>query len=200
MFRQVPVLPVVLPLAAAALAALLGSLRRRGRLTAPRALVALALCVYLAGVVANTVFPIYLDKPVGDASWTSQAVLVPFADYEVADALMNVAVFVPLGILLALVLERSSWWRPVVAAAGVSLVIEVVQLLSTHLLGSGHVADVNDLLWNVVGGAAGVAVLAVAARVPVTRGHVERFRWDAAPAPAIAADAEPSRRVTADAG
>ncbi|MET0434616.1 MAG: VanZ family protein [Cellulomonas sp.] len=198
MFRQVPVLPVVLPLAAVALAVLLGSLRRRGRLTAPRALVALALCVYLAGVVANTVFPIYLDKPAGGAPWTSQAVLVPFAGYEVADALMNVAVFVPLGILLALVLERSSWWRPVAAAACVSLVIEVVQLLSTHLLGNGHVADVNDLVWNVVGGAVGVALLAVAARVPATRGHVERFRWDVPPA--TAAGAEPGRRATADAG
>lgn len=198
MFRQVPVLPVVLPLALAALAALLGSLRRRARLTTPRALVALALCVYLAGVVANTVFPVYLDKPVGDAPWTSQVVLVPFADYEVADALMNVGVFVPLGILLALVLRRSSWWRPVVAAAGVSLVIEVVQLLTTHFLGSGHVADVNDLLWNVVGGAAGVAVLAVAARVPATRGLVERFRWDAPPT--AAAGSGPARLVPADAG
>ena len=179
MFRQVPVLPVVLPLAAAALAALLWSLHRRGRLTGPRGLVALALSVYLAGVVANTVFPIFLDKPVSRGAWLSQVVLVPFADYEVADAITNVAVFVPLGVLLALVLGRSAWWRPVAAAAGVSLGIEVVQLLTTHFLASGHVADVNDLLWNVVGGSVGVALLAGAARVPATQGLVDRFRWDA---------------------
>lgn len=181
MFRQVPVLPVVLPLAAAALAALLWSLHRRGRLTAPRALVALALCVYLAGIVANTVFPIFLDKPARPGSWAGQVVLVPFADYELADALLNVAVFVPLGVLLALVLRRSSWWRPVAAAACVSLAIEVVQLLTNHVLGSGHVADVSDLLSNVVGGALGVALLAAASRVPWARRRVDRFRWDGDP-------------------
>ena len=180
MFRQVPVLPVVVPLAAAALAALLWSLHRRARLTAPRALVALALCVYLAGIVANTVFPIFLDKPARGAAWTGQVVLVPFADYELADALLNVAVFVPLGVVLALLLRRSSWWRPVAAAAGVSLAIEVVQLLTNHYLGSGHVADVSDLLSNVVGGALGVALLAGVERVPWARAWVDRFRWDAA--------------------
>jgi glycopeptide antibiotics resistance protein len=188
-FRQVPVLPLVLPLAAAALAALLWSLHRRGRLTGPRALVAVALSVYLAGVVANTVFPVFLGKPVSSAPWTSQVVLVPFADYDVADAVMNVAVFVPLGVLLALVLGRSAWWRPVAAAAAVSLAIEAVQLVTTHLLGSGHVADVNDLLWNVVGGSVGVALLAGAARVPATRGLVDRFRWDARAAEVTAAPA-----------
>lgn len=196
MFRQVPVLPVVLPVAAGALVVLLGSLHRRGRLTAPRAAVALALCVYLAGIVANTVFPVFLDKPVGDAPWASQVVLVPSADYEVADAVMNVAVFVPLGVLLALVLGRSSWWRPVAAAAGVSLAIEVVQLLTTHYLGSGHVADVDDLLWNVVGGALGVALLAGAARLPATRGLVDRFRWDAPTADASFSTAQAREGAT----
>nr|WP_237728198.1 VanZ family protein [Cellulomonas sp. APG4] len=155
------------------------SLHRRGRLTVQRGAVALALCVYLAGIVANTVFPIFLDKPVGDAPWSSQLVLVPFADYEVADAVMNVAVFVPLGVLLALILGWSPWWRPVAASAAVSLAIEVLQLLTNHFLGSGHVADVSDLLSNVAGGAVGVALLAGAARTSWGRVAVTAFRWDA---------------------
>ncbi len=63
MFRQVPVLPIVLPIAIVAFLGLLWSLQRRNRLSLPRAALAAALCVYLAGVIANTVFPIFLDKP-----------------------------------------------------------------------------------------------------------------------------------------
>lgn len=183
MFRQVPVLPVVVPLAAAALAVLLAVLARRGRLTAPRAAVAVALCVYGAGVVANTVFPIFLDKPAADAPWDAHLALVPLVDYEVADALMNVAVFVPLGVLVPLLLARSSWPRVVLVAVGVGLGIEVSQLITARLLGGGHLADVNDLLFNVLGGALGYGLLRAGTRVPRAAALVDRFRWsDPAPA------------------
>lgn len=59
-FRQIPVLPVVLPVVAATLVVLLWSLHRTGRLSIPRTGVALVICAYLGGVIANTVFPIYL--------------------------------------------------------------------------------------------------------------------------------------------
>ncbi len=135
MFREVPVLPVVIPLGAVVLALLLWRLHRTGRLTVPRAAVALALAVYAAGVVANTVFPIFLDKPVTSAPWDAHLVLVPLVDYEVADALTNVLVFVPLGMLVPLLLTRTSWWRVVLAAAAFSLAIEVTQYVTAHLLG-----------------------------------------------------------------
>ncbi|VTR76087.1 VanZ family protein [Cellulomonas hominis] len=177
MFRQVPVLPVVVPLAAATLAVLLWSLARRGRLSVPRAALALALCVYAAGIVANTVFPVFLDKPAGSAPWSDHLALVPLAGYEMADAVMNIVVFVPLGMLVPLLMVRPSWWRTVAAAACVSLGIEVTQLVTAHLLGGGHLADVNDLVFNVVGGAAGYLLLAAVTRVPWAAALVERFRW-----------------------
>lgn len=176
-FHQVPVLPVVVPLAAAVLVVLLWSLRRRGRLSVPRASVALALCVYAAGVVANTVFPIYWDKPARTAPWSSYLVVVPFADYEVADAVMNVLVFLPVGILVPLVLVRVSWGRVLGAAAVFSAVIEGTQYVTAHVLGGGHIADVNDLIFNVLGGAAGFAVFSVLSRVPVIDDLVRQFRW-----------------------
>ncbi|WP_282944131.1 VanZ family protein [Cellulomonas endometrii] len=177
MFRQVPVLPVVVPLAAATLTALLWSLARRGRFSVPRAALALALCVYAAGIVANTVFPIFLDKPASSAAWGDHLALVPLAGYEVADAVMNIVVFVPLGMLVPLLMVRPSWSRTVAVAACVSLGIEVTQLVTAHLLGGGHLADVNDLLFNVVGGAVGYLVLAAVTRVPRARALVDRFRW-----------------------
>lgn len=174
MFREVPVLPVVVPLAAAVLLVLLWHLRRRDLLTAPRAAVAVALCVYAAGVVANTVFPVYLDKP-HEAVW--QLYLDPFAPYDVADAVTNVVVFVPVGVLVPLVLPRSPWWGTVAAATGFSLAIELSQYLTGNLLGGGHVADVHDLLFNVLGGVLGLVLLTAVVQVPVLARPVDRFRW-----------------------
>ena len=183
MFHQVPVLPVVVPLAAAVLTGLMWSLLRSGRFSVPRAAVALALCVYAAGIVANTIFPIFLDKPVSTSSWGSHLAVVPFADYEIADAVMNVLVFVPVGILVPLLTSRASWRRVVAAAAVLSLTIEVTQLVTAHLLGGGHIADVNDLIFNITGGAVGFALFSVLLRGRSFSAFVDRFRWHATEAP-----------------
>lgn len=177
MFQQVPVLPVVVPLAAAVFAGLTWSLIRSGRFSVPRAAVALALGVYVAGIVANTVFPIFLDKPVSCAPWASHLAVVPFADYEVADAVMNVLVFVPVGVLVPLLMARASWRSVVVAAALLSLAIEVTQYVTAHLLGGGHIADVNDLIFNIIGGAVGFALFSVLVKIPFVSAVVDRFRW-----------------------
>jgi len=176
-FHQVPVLPVVVPLAVLVLAGLLWSLHRTRRLTAPRAAVAVVLCVYVAGVVANTVFPVFTDKPARSGSWGDGLALVPFAHYEVADAIMNILVFVPVGVLVALLAARARWWTALIVSAVFSLGIEVTQHVTAHLLGGGHVADVNDLLSNVAGGVLGFLVLAALVRVPAVAARVDRFRW-----------------------
>jgi hypothetical protein len=65
-FRQVPVLPIVVPIAEVNFLVLL-YLHRRDRFSAPRATVAFSCCVYAAGVVANALFPICLNKPARNA-------------------------------------------------------------------------------------------------------------------------------------
>ena len=170
-------LPVVVPVAAAIFVTLLWHLRRHDRLSAPRAAVALALCVYAAGVVANTVFPIFLDKPARNAPWTASVNVVPIVGYEVADAVMNTVVFVPLGMLVPLLVARSSSWRVLATAAAFSLTIEVSQLVTARFLGGGHVADVNDLIFNVAGAALGFGLLSALSRVPGVAGLLDRFRW-----------------------
>ena len=177
MFRQVPAQPVVVPVAVAIFAALLWSLQRRERLSMPRAAVALAMCVYVAGVVANTVFPIFLDKPSSNQSWHGHLAVVPLVDYEIADAVMNIAVFAPLGVLVPLALARAPWWRVLALATLLSLTIETTQYATAHLLGGGHVADVNDLLFNVTGAALGLALFAGLSRVPGAGAVIDRFRW-----------------------
>lgn len=177
MFHQVPVLPVVVPIAVVTFVALLSYLRRRERLSIPRAAVALALCVYVAGVVANTVFPIFLDKPTYDAPWYESITVEPLVGYGVADALMNVIVFAPLGILVPLLMVRASTWRVLAVAGAFSLLIEVSQYVNAHLSAGGHVADVNDLTFNVVGAALGYGALCLLVRVPAAEALVDRFRW-----------------------
>jgi len=164
-FAAVPVLPVVVPLGLALFALLLWRLRARGLFSAPRATVAAALSIYAAGISANTVFPIYLNKP-DSGPWIPALALLPFHDYEVQDALMNMVVFLPLGILIPLVLARPSWWKVLATVVGISLAIEMAQLGAQGLFAGGHIADVNDLIFNTAGGALGYGLFLLLALVP----------------------------------
>ncbi len=176
-FQQVPALPVVIPLGVVLFVLLVWRLRHRGLLTVPRAAVAAALAVYAAGIVANTIFPIHLDKPPRDEDWTPGLALIPFHDYEIEDALTNVVIFIPLGILIALVLARPTWLKVIAVAAATSLVVELSQLGAQYFVAGGHIADVNDFLSNVVGGAVGYGVVVLLALVPGLGRFIDLFRW-----------------------
>lgn len=180
-FEQIPVLPVVVPLGILIFGLLLWRLVARRIFSVPRALVAAALAVYAAGIVGNTVFPIYLDPLTGGDEWTPGLALVPFADYEWEDASMNVLIFVPLGMLVVLLLATPSWWKALLIVAGTSVGIETLQLAAQRYFAGGHIADVNDLLSNVAGGMLGYALLVVLSRVPLLSGLIGRFRWTNSP-------------------
>ena len=75
-------------------------------------------------------------------------------DLPVVEALANVAMFVPLGLLLP-VATRTRAWLAVPAGAGFSALIELSQL--TFL--PHRVASVQDVVMNTLGAALGAAVL-----------------------------------------
>ena len=176
-FGEISALPVALVVGVIAFLIQLLLLLRGGRFTWPRAVVAGALAVYAAGIFANTVLPIYLNRPPQLQPWTPKLALIPFYDYEVMDAITNVFVFAPLSILIPLLMRRPSWVKVVLTAAAVSLAIELLQIVTDGLFSGGHVADVNDFLWNTVGGAVGYAIFLVASRAPGLSRLVELFRW-----------------------
>lgn len=177
-FGEVPALPVVIPFGIVVFVLLLlWRLAARRLVSLPRAAVAAALAVYAAGILANTVFPVFLDLPRSDGPWAAGIVLTPFQGYEIDDAVMNIAVFLPLGLLIPLVLVRPLWWKVLLVVAAVSLTIELAQLASQHLFGGGHVADVNDLIFNVVGGALGYGVFRLLQGLPACARLIEPFRW-----------------------
>lgn len=176
-FGEVPAPPVVIPLALVLFAALVLRLHSRRMFSFPRAAVAAALCVYIAGIVGNTIFPIFLNPPPSDEPWMPAIVLIPFVDYEVADAVINLLVFAPMGALVSLLLARPSWWRVLTIMVGVSLSIELAQLAAQRIFGGGHVADINDFIFNVAGGALGYGFFLLLLRIRPIGRFVDQFRW-----------------------
>ncbi|WP_262002266.1 VanZ family protein [Microbacterium sp. Mcb102] len=178
-FVEVPMLPIVIPFGVVIFLVLIRVLRSRGRVTLARASVAAVLAVYAGGVLANTVFPIFLRVGTGfyDGPRPLSLYLVPFVDYGFEDALINVAVFVPLGVLVPLLTARASWWKVLAIVAGASLAIELTQMAASRLALSGHLADINDWLTNILGGIIGYGLFVLATRSKTIAGFVQRFRW-----------------------
>ena len=177
--QEVPALPVVVPLAVLALAVLLWRLHRRGALTALRAAVGAALCGYGAGIVANTLLPIHLDRGTTGTPWWRSANLTPLAGTEWADMAQNVVVFLPLGVLLPFVAPARSAGRALLGGFLVSLTMEALQFVNAVTGHGGHIADVNDLLANTLGALVGYGVFRVALLVPALAGLARAAAWPA---------------------
>ncbi len=84
-----------------------------------------------------------------------------------ADILLNVLVFIPLGVYLPM--RRVRWWQAVPAGLGLSLLFELTQL--AFAIG---VTDVTDLITNTAGCALGVGVYALLCRISRDRQRLDR--------------------------
>lgn len=152
-------------------------LHRHEALTVPRLLVGAALAVYAAGVLANTAFPVFLGKTDPYASWSDYLNLVPLRNTETRDILQNVVIFAPLGLFLPLVLPLRSALGVIACAAALSLTIEGLQLLNAVTGHGGHIADINDLLANVLGALIGYLLARAAIAMPAIRRAILPFAW-----------------------
>ncbi|ONI65324.1 hypothetical protein ALI44B_01120 [Leifsonia sp. ALI-44-B] len=79
--------------------------------------------------------------------------------------------------LIPLLLAQPSLRMVRINTAGVSLAIESGQLAAQRFAGGGHIADVDDFIFNVVGGAAGFALFLLLMRIHNASTLVGRFRW-----------------------
>ena len=84
--------------------------------------------------------------------------LTPLIGAEPGDVLDNVMLLLPLGVFLALLARARSARRVALTGFGLSLVIETTQLVLDVTVSTGRVADINDLLGNTIGAAAGYAL------------------------------------------
>jgi glycopeptide antibiotics resistance protein len=91
--------------------------------------------------------------------------LVPFARTGEAGAsapvevLVNLMIFIPLGVHVGLLAPARACWTAIGAAAGTSLALEATQ----YVLAVGR-SDITDVLVNTAGGLIGLGVLALAQR------------------------------------
>lgn len=88
--------------------------------------------------------------------WLQARDLADWLSWTRLEVLANVAMFVPLALLLVFVLGARRWWFAVALCVALSLGVEVVQ----HFL-PGRVASVRDIVANGIGALLG-ALLAVA--------------------------------------
>ena len=81
------------------------------------------------------------------------APLLSRMSYDEVEGTLNVLLFVPLGVALALLLRR--WWAcaPLLGFA-LSLTVETLQARVP-----GRVPDLHDVVWNTVGTAGGAAIV-----------------------------------------
>jgi hypothetical protein len=124
------------------------------------------MCLYGGGVLANSLFPIFIGKSQGGLPWWDTVNLTPLVGTDRADMLRNVVVFAPLGFLLPLVARVHSARRVLVYGFLLSLAIETVQLVQSQIGNGGHVADINDLLANTVGTPIGYGAFRAALLLP----------------------------------
>jgi hypothetical protein len=165
-FEQVPPLPIVVPLAAVTFALMMWYLHRRFALTVLRAAVAAVACTYGVGIIINTIFPIYLNKPRNTVSWWEYGNFTPLVGTDLHDMIQNVVVFLPLGFLIPLLIGARSVRRVVLYGFLVSFIMETVQFVNALTGGGGHAVDVNDLLANTFGALVGYGLFRLLLLVP----------------------------------
>jgi glycopeptide antibiotics resistance protein len=130
-----------------AFVAAVGVIRAFGAAPAHRGRVAVLVVLWLGAVLYMTLRP-----GSGLGMRLNLTPIIVDGPGSAVDAVLNVFVFVPLGLLLALAAAR---FRTVLLSAlAISLTIEVTQYISD----AGRTADVNDLITNVTGACFGWAV------------------------------------------
>ncbi|MDR3202851.1 MAG: VanZ family protein [Bifidobacteriaceae bacterium] len=128
-----------------------------------RALLAGLFAVYIVLLAWIVVWK--LEVPFTGTAGLRHVKLVPFAASGADTAsnplevIVNVLLFMPLGVYLGLLAPSWRWWKPAGAIAGSSLALETAQ----YALAVGS-TDVTDAVSNTAGGLVGLALLALAGR------------------------------------
>lgn len=176
-YHEVPPMAVILPLGVVAFGLLVALLYQRRAVTLLRIVVAVVLTVYVVGIVANTLLPIYLGKPDYGVPWHDYLNLRPLANTEPRDMAQNVVVFVPLGVLLPLVVRTRSVVVVVLCGLALSFVMESIQFVNSVTGHGGHVADINDLAANTIGAPVGYALFRLALLLPGAKRLAHAATW-----------------------
>jgi glycopeptide antibiotics resistance protein len=178
---QIPALPVLIPLTIGALAVMVWRLHSRGAITLPRVTAGVAACVYGAGVLKAVLLPFPIVTGHNDIrlGWRVYIHLTPLLTADPIGIVLNVALFLPLGVLLPLVARVSSVRRALLIGFLLSLSIEITQFVAVVTVSSGRVADIDDVLSNCFGTLVGYLLYRLAIRVPAAARLAAAATWPA---------------------
>jgi glycopeptide antibiotics resistance protein len=120
-----------------------------------------AFVVYIAAMVAITLFPIHVHtgEALQSAQFRRSVSIVPFDQFEIVDFILNIIMTVPLGIALVVFWPRlASVPLGLVIGYALGAVIELLQLLGRVTVANDRFVTINDVLANAIGVAVGVGV------------------------------------------
>lgn len=175
---EIQAVPVLAPVVLVAMLIMVWWFRRHDSLTAPRSAIGIVACLYVAGLLSHTFFPFQIDTA-NEQSWRVWLNLTPFLDV-IADPIgiiLNIALFVPLGLLLPLVTHSRSVRHVLLCGFAVSLSIEVVQFVADITVSTGRIADVDDLIGNTLGTLVGYIMFRLITLIPVASRMAAQTSW-----------------------
>ena len=73
-----------------------------------------------------------------------------------AENIMNVVVFVPVGLLLSIAFKQMTWWKALLIGCGISVTIEALQFFFMR-----GFSEVDDVMHNTLGCAIGFLIVAI---------------------------------------
>lgn len=165
----VPTLAFAIPAAALVLSLTAVRLRRAGTTRVHRVWV-LASALYLVAVASVVFFPfqVNIGPYAGQTPWWSSVNVFPIITIDVETFLLNIVMFVPLGVVLTLMTRWQTLGGVLLVGALASVGIELAQI-AFGVIGGTRTADVNDVIANTIGAGVGFAVAAGIARSATLR-------------------------------
>lgn len=121
----------------------------------------LLLGIYALGVISIVFFPFQTHDPLSFNELTRHINIVPLMNgegqlingLELSQGIMNAIMFIPLGILLPFATKKKLTLKQfVLICIGISLSIEILQLLATGMGLMMRACDINDVIFNTIGG------------------------------------------------
>ena len=112
--------------------------------------------MYLVTLAVIALSPISPIRGV-DLSQELDATGFGWVTYTQLESFANVVLFVPFGLLIALLVPTRWWWLVVVGLIAIAAAIELGQALFLP----GRVASLDDVIANSTGGVVGVAIAAI---------------------------------------
>lgn len=118
------------------------------------------LILYLCMVLSITILPFHSYTPLTFQELMLHVNIIPFfQNYqlmegsEISQCIQNAIMFMPLGILIPLIFKKTIKMKKfILLCFGLSMTIETLQLLLTYQGILLRVFDINDLIFNTIGG------------------------------------------------